>query len=652
MSGPVRGHVVGSAVWRPGTAEPLRWQPEVVSRDLPDDIVHRVLADGPSALPPASAVPRRLGDVDRPYRLALSPPGSDGLVCLRATTAGRPDASGALRLRLAGLLVDPSVIGSAVLRPADLWDADIWSMDPGPRPGRDLRRGSLDDAGLTAFARAHPDQREVVLAAVSSTMRSGGPLLVVGDEPAAAAHWAWLVGRLLLPVATWLLPFSTYERLVAPRPAGTLPFALAGVPGADASAVGAIAELGATVLGDREQPVRGGRDRWVLRSGTAVSAGPWARLAETVVVLDLLPEVARRVDALAAEVGGAGARRPLWALAAAVLLLDDADDLTADAAALARDEWPAGVPVGAPLVTRVLELVREHAPPPVVAAPSARPDAWWETARGRVPADAGESLSRTWFRLSGAVRRGVETARERARERQAEAGDLPSSLLSVAALLDDSPALAEDRRQIAELAREVLVPAVLDRSTDPLRDGWEPVADWLWEELVPELEVAPQLTDGRGLPGTVLSAATHEWLGHRSLPVGPLTVAALQRTGPVEWERAAHRLHVRRGTDVTPLERAAAFLAAVSFGAGNGGTPVERWAGRAAEAAYPHGSLDLDTARVLMEVLPADIPFAWVLGAVLQRTPPGAVTRAAVLRLLDREVVPPALQRLIEWHLG
>ncbi len=652
MSGPVRGLVSGGAPWRPGSAEPLWWQPEVVSGDLPHDAVLRVLADPLSARPPASADPRRLGDVDRPYRLALSPAGHDGLVCLRATVAGPPDASGAVRLRLAGLLVDPSAIGRAALRPADLWDADLWSADPGPRPAAELRRGSVDDAALTAFARAHPDQREPVLGAVESALRHGGSLLVVGDEPAAAAHWAWLVGRLLLPVVAWLLPFSTYERPGAPGPTGAVPFALAGVPTADAPAARALAGPGVTLLEDREQPVRSGPGLWVLRSGAAVSTGPWARLAETVVVLDLLPDVAQRVDGLAAEVGAAGARRPLWALAAAVLLLDDADELAADAAALARDEWPADLPADSPLVRRVRDLVAEHAPPPVVEAPPSRLDALRETARGRGPAEAGESLARTWSRLSGAVRRGMETARQRARERSTGGDDVVASLLSVAALLDESPALAGDRREVVDLAREVLVPALLDHRTDPLRAGWEPVPGWLWDELAPVLEATARFADGDRPPGLVLPPAVHAWLGRRSVPAGRLTVDGLRRTGPLEWERAAHRVLVRHDRDVTPLERAAAFLGTVSSSAAVPGVPVDRITTDAAASAYPGDSLDLTTAMVLMAVLPPGLPFSWTLAPVLARTPPSPATQVAATRLLEREAVPAALADLVRAHGG
>ncbi|MGY1738016.1 GAP1-M domain-containing protein [Geodermatophilus sp. SYSU D00684] len=649
MSSPVRGFVVGEATWPPGTAGPVRWEPQMVSPGLSEDDVRRVLGDASSGLPPASAAIRREG---RPFRLALSPVGDHGLVCLRATAAA-PETSGAVRLRLTCLVVDPDSVGRQLPRPAELWDAPLWTVTLGyPLPP--LTPGPIDDAALTAFARTHPDQREVVFAAVGHALRDGGPLLVVGDDPAAAAHWACLVGRLLLPVSAWRLPFSTHERLVAPRPDGAVPFAVAGVPVVDAAAAEALATRDFTVLADDEQPVRGGRSRWALRSGPTVGVGPWARLAETVVVAGLLPDVAQRIDELAGESGRPATRRPLWALGAAVLLLDDVDDLgdlAADAADLVRVQWPAELAGDGPLLHRLTGRLAVHTRPVVdeaaVEGPTSRVEVLWQDVRTRVVPEAGESLARNLSRLSGAVRRGVEAARDRARERRGD--DLPGSLLEVAALLDaDAP--AADRREVVDLASDVLVPALLDARTDPLRAGWEPIPGWLWEELVPELEGTPLFADGGRLPGLVFSPHVHRWLGSLSLPVGQLRVEALQRTGPLEWERAAHRVYVLRSATVSPLERAAAFLGTVSSTVANRGVPVERVAAQAADSTYPGDSLDAATASVLMAVLPAGLPFSWALAPVLQRTAPSATTRAAVARLREHEVVPIALANLVEHH--
>ncbi|GAB3197979.1 hypothetical protein GCM10027261_24360 [Geodermatophilus arenarius] len=653
MSSPVRGLVVGEATWRPGTAGPVRWEPQMVSPGLSGDDVSRVLGEAPSGLPPASAVPRPRVEAGRPFRLALSPFGDRGLVCLRATAVTPPDASGAVPLRLTCLVVDPDAVGRQLPRPAEFWDAPLWTVAPG-RPLPPLTPGPIDDAALTAFARTHPDQREVVFAAVERALRAGGPLLVVGDDPAATAHWAWLVGRLLLPISAWRLPFSTHERLAAPRPEGAVPFGIAGVPTTDAAAAQALAAREFTVLADDEQPVRGGRRWWALRSGPTVAVGPWARLAETVVVAGLLPDVAQRIDALAAEAGRPATRKPMWALGAAVLLLDDVDDLgdlAADAADLVREQEPAGLAGDGPLLHRLAGLLTAHTRPVVDEAVTqgspSRVDALWQDVRTRVVPEAGEALTRNLSRLSGVVRRGLEAAHDRARERRGD--DLPGSLLAVAALLDaDAP--AADRREVLDLACDVLVPALLDARTDPLRAGWLPIPGWLWEELVPELEAAPLFEDGGRLPGTVLSPRVHRWLGSLSLPVGQLRVEALQRTGPVEWERAAHRVYVLRSATVSPLERAAAFLGSVSSTVANRGVPVEAVAAQAAGSTYPGDSLDAATASVLMAVLPVGFPFSWALAPVLQRTAPSATTRAAVARLREREVVPIALADVVERH--
>ncbi|MGY1726804.1 hypothetical protein ACI79J_07510 [Geodermatophilus sp. SYSU D01062] len=569
---------------------------------------------------------------------------------------------------MAALLVNPSSVGVNGLRPADLWDAEVWTAASGPHPATSLHRGPLDDDGLTAFYRAHLGQREMVLAAVERYLTSGAPLAVVGTEVSAPAHWAFLVGRLLLPSAAWRLPFSTYERLDA-RPLGiTEPSAIVGVPVLGRVAPRALAAQGYTVLADDEEPIRNGQDEWALRSGPAPIPGPWARLAETVIVADLLPEVTRRIERLAVEVGDSTADRPAWALAAAVLLLDDVDefgDLGRDAAALVLDHWPAALQMGSKTAERLLERLRRHISPPsqvtelifqrshpsnVVAYVASLERLHAALTSPAVLDRHQHTLPELLAMTYPAARRELDKVLGGALEWVMAAADSARALLEITGLMDGAASPLDLRLRAVELARELLVPKLLESATDPARSGWPPIPAWLWDSVVPELATTPQLEHGIALPGENLSTAMHEWLGSLSLPAGELTAEALRRTGPVEWERAAYRLYVRRDQDITPLERAAAFLRTVHCAAVNEGTGMDRWVGRAIDEIYRRPPLDLPTALVLMDVLPPDLAFAATLAGVLQRTPPSVMTRAAVERLYSRETIPSTLERLFARH--
>ncbi|PRY39406.1 hypothetical protein LY71_12176 [Geodermatophilus tzadiensis] len=680
----LRAQFTYTASSRPGPFDTTAgWKVTAVSKDesLPDDVIRAAARNVGGFVPPALPELASKADVDAlAHCLRLDPlDDAEAPACLSHIVAAGPDYSGRPNLFAHGLVVSPDGLsdGRGPVRPADLWDADLWLRPLGTRAAEEsrpdgqlqtVRQRPLDDATVTSFTRAHPNQLGLVLAAVERFVVDQAPLVVVGDRSfASVATWVHLVGRLLLPASAWRLPFSTYERLRDARGAAGWPFAVVGVPAADAAAAAALPGRSFTVLRDDGQPTAAGLGRWALQDGTELAAGPWARLAEAVITSEFLPVVADQVEELAARVRSSTLDRPLWALGAAVLLDEDlAEFLGAAAADVVADHWPAGLDAD-DLFERLLESVGRHAPAGARAvdrvlrgaqSDSAAPMAQRARLRPLTEALASpaafERLRHTLpeqLDVAPAARAALDAAIAGALAWVPDAPDPARALLAVASLMDGTA--GPDRDAAVALARELLVPRLLDPDLDPGRLAWRPVPAWLWGELVPVLAATSQLEYGRELPGQNLSRATHEWLGPRSLPAGPLDATALRRIGPVEWERAAYRLFVRRADDLTPLERAAAFLATVHSAAVNEGAPIERWANSAAEDAYKRPPLDPATALVLMDVLPPTIPFAYALAAVLQRNPsPTAATRAAVARLGERETVPGTLKRLVERYAG
>ncbi|GAB3197976.1 hypothetical protein GCM10027261_24350 [Geodermatophilus arenarius] len=683
----LRAQFTYTASRRPGPFDTgAGWKVSAISKVGPvsDDVIRAAARNVGGFVPPPLPELASKADVDAlPHCLRLDVlDGPEPLACLSSIVAAGPDYSGRPNTFAHGLVVSGDGLADGrdrPLRPADLWDAALWQRPLGAQAAeetlldehlRDLTRGPLDDAALEAFTRAHPDQRELVLAAVERFLGGAGPLVVVGDGSfSSVATWLHLAGRLLLPTSAWRLPFSTYERLRDPRTATGWRFAVVGVPAADAAAAAALPGSRFTVLRDDEKPVRAGLGRWTLHDGAPLTAGPWARLAESVISAEFLPVVTDQVEALAAAVGNSTADRPMWALGAAVLLDDDlAEFFGSDAAEVAAAHWPARVDAEE-VLERVLECVERHAAPGSDAAARIRerltsdPDSPLAQrallrpvlAALETPADferLQHALPQRAIEVAPALRTDLGDAVAEALDQVPQAEDPVGALLAVAPVVDSVASSLELRLRMVELARELVVPRLVDPTTDPIHRGWAPVPSWLWNSLMPALAAMPGLQHGMELPGRNLSAATHEWLGSLSVPVGELTVDALQSTGPIEWERAAYRLFIRRAEDVTPLERAAAYLGMVTSNAFTEGIPIERWAGYAADEVYPRGTLDVVTAVVLMEALPPGIPFASAFGAVLQRTPPSATSQAAVAQFQQREEeVPAAVQKLLERHM-
>jgi hypothetical protein len=648
---------------------------------VPDDVVRAAVRQIGGFVPPPLPELASRADVDALPRCLRLDTLDERTAALGHVVAAGPDYSGRPNFFAHGLLVDPAeeeVDEEGFLRPGDLWDADLWLRPLGTQAVegaaadaslRYLSRGPLDTDTLEAFTRDHPNQRDLVLAAFERHVRQGPSLVVVGDAAESVAQWVRLLGLLLLPANAWRTRFSTYERLRDASTAGGWTFAVVGVPEADAVIADRLPGEQYTVLHDDRAPERTALGQWALPDGTPLTAGPWAQLAETVVAAGLLPEVTQQIDALTVECGDSTADQPLWALGAAVLLLDDQPmaELERDAAELVLQEWPADVELG-PRTTEVLlaRLAARISPPsrvtqalltrsrdggglavqlaflgPVRAA-LADPAAY---------ARLGAALTTSLPPLSAGARRELDDVLADALAWVPLAGrSAPRALLSIAALIDQRHGDASVRAHAVRLAEEVLLPGLLAEDADPGRAGWPPMPGWLWVQVRPAL--AEELSLGRDDPGLALTSAVHSWLGELSLPRGPLSAAALEGTGPVEWERAAHSVFRRRAA-ASPLERAAAYLATVNSSVINEGKPEDRWAASAVEDTYTSAHpLDLTTATILMHCLPGHIPFWPVLVGLLPTTVPSADTAAAVALLRERETVPDAAEVVLEPHEG
>jgi hypothetical protein len=648
---------------------------------VPEGVVRSAVRHIGGFVPPALPELASQADVDALPRCLRLDELDQGLACLSHVVAAGPDYSGRPNFYAHGLLLDPAeeeVDEQGFLRPADLWDAELWLRPLGTQAVevsepdarlRHLERGPLDADALETFTRRHPNQRDLVFAAFERHIQLGPPLVVVGDQAESVAQWVRLLGLLLLPATAWRLRFSTYERLRDATTAAGWPFAVVGVPTADAGIADRLPGAQFTVLHDDRPPGQAGLHRWALGDGTALTAGRWAQLAETVVAAGLLPEVVQQIDALAIECGDSTAAQPLWALAAAVLLLDDLPaELIRDAAELALEHWPTDAALGRSTTEVLLARLSAWISPPsrvaeVLLARSSPTNTMATQLAVLGPvrealADPGayEKLGSTLITsvppLDPAARHDLDDVLADALAWVPLAGaSAPRALLAIAALVDRERSEPGLRTRAADLARTWLAPAMLAEGADPLASAWPPVPGWLWIELRSALSEALEL--GRHEPGLGLPAAVHRWLGGLSLPRGPLSAPALAATGPVEWERAANSVFRARPRPAapSPLELAAYFLAAVHSSPITEGLPEDRWASTAVEAVYTRAyPLDLPTALVLMRCLPAHIPFWPVLVTVLDQTIPSAVTAEAVAQLRERETVPDSAEVFLERH--
>ncbi|MGY1632235.1 hypothetical protein ACI784_11085 [Geodermatophilus sp. SYSU D01186] len=650
---------------------------------LSEEVVRQAAGFTGGFIPPVVPELASRADVDAlPRRLRLDVV-DDRLVCLSHVVAAGPDYSGRANFFAHGLLVEPGDDedddDGSYLRPADLWHADHWLRPLGPVEAETaqpdpaltrLPRGALDDAALEEFMRRHPNQRDMVLAAVERRLvGGGGPVVVVGDDPESVVQWMRLVGSLVLPATAWQLPFSSYERARDLDARSAQPFAIVGVPAADGAAAAALPGSHFAVLQDGEPPLRGGVDHWTLPDGRELVAGPWARLAESVVLTGLTPAVAEIVDALADEVGASATDEPLWALGAAVLLLDDLpwDELAEDAAELVLACWPRALDAEVSTINLLLDRLHEHADWDTIANAISRraPDASESLVEQLVRVDplrealagpaeyrrTGRSVPTSLPGLLPGMQNELETILRNALDWVDGAGAIaPRALLHIASLLATTSPL---QRRVTELARTLVVPRLLDESVDPRVLGWPSMPEWLWLQLRPVL--TSELEQGQHEPGRAFSRATHEWLGDLGRLPGELRFQSLRLTEPVEWERAAYTVfRARRSVsrargEASELERGAAFLSAVH----NDDLPFPD--GRCARAAldtYPRELLDLRQALILMRSVPADLPFADVLLDVLDRTPPSHESRQGIKELRARERLLPSQEKRVSRHLA
>ncbi|MGY1741170.1 MULTISPECIES: GAP1-N2 domain-containing protein [unclassified Blastococcus] len=684
----LRGQFTYTASSRPGVWDTHPgWKVQSVAEvpggtGLGKDVVSAAARNVGGFAPPAIPELASRADVQalpRCLRLDLL---DDELVCVSHLVAAGPDYSGRPNFFAHGLVVEPGSGFDAdedaeegIVRPADLWDAEVWLRPVGAQqveaaePRDDLHTlqpGRLGDAELEEFVKAHPNQRDFVLAAIERAVDGGGPLVLVGDHPESVVHWLRLVGSLLLPAAVWRLPFSTYERIQETETPAAWRFAAVGVPSTDMATAARLPGTRFAVLDDEGSPVRAAAGRWMLPDGSELVAGEWSRLAEVVVLTGLLPAVAEQLEWLADELGDSTIDEPLWALGAAVLLVDDLpwDTLAEDAAALVLGRWPRDLDSGA-VVPALLERVRlQRSASEIVAALQRRsagaptglsrqlvflepvrealasPAAFWRSDR---------ALPRELPDLGPAAREELDQILAAALDWAASSGAVgPRALLEMARLVDSA---SDVRGRMGIVARQLITPRLLEPELNPRQLKWPPMSAWLWHHIRPALaeDLRRGQESGQDDPGKVLSQATHEWLSSISLPTGPLTAIGLRGTGPVEWELAAYRTFRRRPGAPSRFERAAAFLSVVN----NAGYETADRAVEALRAAYGATTgLSAGELAILIECAPQSMPFARIVVELLGKTAPSAESAALAAQLLAREELTGGQERVLARHLA
>lgn len=661
------GWKIQSAVGTPG------------SPTMSEQLVRRAARNIGGFLPPAVPELATRAHVDGLPRCLRLDVVDDDLVCLSHLVAAGPDYSGRANFYAHSLLVtleDQEADEEGFLRPADLWGAEFWLRPLGSRDVEAtqpdeamsrLQRGPLHEGSLDEFMRTRPNQRDMVLAAFERRLLGGGPLVLVTDDPESVVQWLRLIGQLLLPSTAWRLPFSTYERAMDTQTPGRWPFALVGVPVSDAATALQLPGAHFAVLQDGEAPQRAGVGRWAMPGRSELVAGPWSRLAESVVLTGLLSAVAEKLDDLAIEVGSSTVDRPLWALPAAVLMLEDLpfDELAADAAELVLAHWPPRLAAGKRTTDLLFRHLREHIDAAVLAdALRARAGATFDNVVTQLlylePLREALSSPDAYRRLAPtlpaempplmpAVRADLDDSVAEALRWVAGAGELaPRALLQIAAFTGGE---GQHSGRIIELAKQLLVPRLLDPDIDPVALAWPQLPLWLWDALRPALAV--ELAEGDHLPGRAFAPPVYGWLGRLPRPRGDLDVAVLRAMDATALERSAFAVfHERPRPRLTPLDRAAAFLATVHNRAVNEGRPDARRAARAADEVYSRPPLRLDEAIVLMECVPDSLPFGEVMIEVLRRSPGDRLVAETIDRLRARERLLPIQEQALNQLLA
>ncbi|WP_448627701.1 GAP1-N2 domain-containing protein [Geodermatophilus sp. URMC 64] len=484
------------------TSKPSRWEAgagwkiqslayATPKDEVPDDQLRQAVSNvGGFVPPPLPELPSQ-ADADALPRCLRLDKLDDPLVCVSHVVAAGPDYSGRPNFYAHGLVVERSNYQAdehGILRPADLWGAEQW-LRPLGAPAVDaasldegldrLPWGSLDGDAVAAFLEERPEHAAFVFAAFERYLTTGkGALVVVSDAVDAAASWVWLLEQLLFPSDAWALPFSTYERLRDTTTPHSWPFAVVGVPAADAAIARRLDGQSFAVLDDDTGPIQTATGRWRLQDGTELEAGPWAKLAEKVISSPDFDSMAEQIEDLSTQCDEHPLEQPLWALGAAVLLLEkelSLENLKEAAEEIVREHYPATLAFG-PMTEQKL---RPYHVRRVVARPASYPP----------PLDATKP---------------VTAAKSQHRHLKSEAGVAAGKpLVPVPRITPLTPHLRASKEPV---------------TATPVRD---PIMD----------VVHSALDRSRELPDSTLTPETTRGLGGLPVPSGALRVDALRHGG-------------------------------------------------------------------------------------------------------------------------
>ena len=476
--------------------------------------------------------------------------------------------------------LDPAVVGAGDLgvpRPADLWGATGW-LTPfradaieaaivGPPP--QLSAASpLDPERREDFIDLHPGRRGFVFAAAERALSGGGPLVIAG-LPVETAMWVSTVTHFLLPTASWSVPFSTFERVAVPATLLDGSLSVVGVPIEDVPAWSRVKGERVALLDPAASPSRT-EAGYRLHDGTALPVGAWARLAELVCSSGAEDRVRFSIDELGERLGSGTDGRPLWGLAAAVLrcpdVIERVPELGPLACDVATDHFPTDGRLDPSTIGLVVDAMLRVSPDPLpvfggllraidrgqgpgqaiadhvvrgyLTSLLSRPAEFTGPALPWLPTrlQASPGVTRHLLDELDGLIGWIDTEPDPAVRgravvlvaRVAEAFGWPEG--------DAHPVLiaALDRR-----ARESLVPLLVHGHALAAPDGWPPIPQWLWREVLVD-ELGTLLHDQA--PGALLSGPGV--LSAIALAAGPLPAAVipgqtLRTLDPMDGERAA-----------------------------------------------------------------------------------------------------------------
>ena len=578
--------------------------------------------------------------------------------------------------------LDPQDVGAGswgIPRPADLWGSVNWLTPFRAQAIESATIAALPQVSLASpldperqedFIDLHPGQREFVFAAFERAVTQGSALVIVGLA-VEVAMWTSLVTHLMVPSAGWSVRFSTFERAALPHAVLEGPLQIIGVPIEDAPGWRAVPGDRVALLIPGSPPVPT-LDGYRLHDGSVLAIGAWAQLAEGLCRAGQEQAARRAVDAIGTRLVGSTGQRPLFGLAAAVLLDQEMTDRLPDLARLACrvatehfpadgvDQHTSGLLVDAmlrvsadPLVVfggllRALDQQSGRTSPiadhivrgyllAVLNTPQqfAGDDLPWLPAHLQVSAMVSQQLMSDLERSIAWVDDEPDPA-------------VRGRVVLYAAIVAESMGWAEGRSQpavfaaLGQRARSSLIPLLIAGRPLLGSRGWPRLPRWLWYDVLVEalIESLPGRVPGALLAAPGLLQLIDDAAGPLPTAIVPgVTLAALNG---LDGERAAAMLRpvpapsgIRPNQTMTAAQAellaAAAFIRAV-FGDPSNPVPSDRLTGlaRAWFGAVPvRDEVLLDLIVELEQRSPrADLQsFA---NDMLSRCPPSAITATIV----------------------